>query len=121
MRVARRIAARALPVTTIDSQAGRDGTDTITSVGVVTQKKRFTEANTDRADLCAAAVDAAITTALGGFEVATASPAEAELTRSALMDGVACYLAFDSPATDPGDIIAASLPVIHRYKLPGFS
>lgn len=90
-----------------------------------------TDANTDRADICAAAVNAAITTALNGYEVEADSEAEAELTRAALLDGVAAYQAFDapsgvlnvgpdgSPVRLPVDILRASKPAIGRYAIPG--
>jgi hypothetical protein len=84
-----------------------------------------------RADLCAEAVNAAITTALNGYTVAIGSEAEAELARSALLDGVAAYQAFDAPSGVltigpdgapvrlPIDILRASWPVVHRYAVPG--
>lgn len=90
-----------------------------------------TQANEDRAELCAGAVNAAIGTALNGYEVAVDSAAEAELTRAALLDGVAAYQAFDAPSGVltvgpdgapvrlPVDVLRACRPVIQRYAIPG--
>jgi hypothetical protein len=83
------------------------------------------------ATICASAVDAAIATRLGTFVVAVGSAAEAELTRAALMDGVGAYADRDAPhgvlSLGPdgqtvrlgSDVLRASIPVIHRYVMPG--
>jgi hypothetical protein len=90
-----------------------------------------TDAQSDRARICADAVSAAIDTALNGYVVEADSAAESELARSALLDGVAAYQAFDAPSGVltvgpdgapvrlPVDILRASWPAIRRYAIPG--
>lgn len=82
---------------------------------------------------CAAQVNAAITTRLNGYTVAASSSAEAELTRTALLDGIAAYKDRDAPhgilSVGPdgevvrvgSDIVRWSAPVILRYAVPGMA
>ena len=89
------------------------------------------EADEDWADLCAAAVNAAITHDLEDYTVEAASDAEAALQRCALLDGVAAFADRDSPTGiqtlgpdgQPirlrADVLRACVPVINRYTLPG--
>ena len=88
-------------------------------------------ADEDWADLCAAAVDAAITTRLRGLVPAAASAAESELLRAAMQDGLGAYMDRDapqgiltvgpdgSPVRVRPDILRACVPVLERYTLPG--
>src|SRR5689334_20839589 len=88
-------------------------------------------ADSDWADACAAAVNAAYTTRLNGYDPASPSNAEDELTRAALMDGVAAYndrkqqygilmVGPDGDAIRVGyDVIRTGGPVIDRYAIPG--
>lgn len=90
-----------------------------------------TTADQDWADLCADAVNAAITHDLGDFEVVADSDAQHALQRCALLDGVAAYNDRDAPAGIQSlgpdgqpvrlkaDVLRACVPVIHRYTLPG--
>lgn len=90
-----------------------------------------TAADTAWADICAAAVDAAITTALNGYTVVALGPAALELTRCALADGVGAYMDRDAPQgvlmVGPdgapvrlrADILRVSVPVVARYAIPG--
>lgn len=83
------------------------------------------------ADLCAAQVNAAIETRLNGYSPATDSAAEIELTRTALLDGIAAYKDRDAPhgilsvgpdgevARTGSDIVRWSAPAIARYAIPG--
>jgi hypothetical protein len=80
---------------------------------------------------CADAVNAAVTTRLGSYS--PSADAEDELTRSALLDGVAAYKDRDAPhgilsigpdgeiARTGSDIVRWSNPVINRYLLPGIA
>lgn len=89
------------------------------------------QADEDWADICAAAVNAAITRRLNGYVVVAASAAEAELTRCALIDGVGAYLDRDAPQgvlmVGPdgqpvrirADILRASEPIVAGYAIPG--
>lgn len=87
-------------------------------------------ADKDWATLCAAAVNAAIETRLNGYTVEAASNAEAELARSALLDGLEAFRAKDArfgvltvgPDGEPVRVatdILWSVPVIARYATPG--
>lgn len=81
----------------------------------------------------AAAVNAAVTTRLNGYTVAASSAAEAELSRSVLLDGIAAYKDRDAPhgilSLGPdgeivrvgSDIVRWSAPVIARYAIPGIA
>jgi hypothetical protein len=80
--------------------------------------------------VCAAAVNAAITKRLNGYVPATASLAEAELTRSAILDGLEFFRSKDArfgvlsvgPDGEPVRVatdILWSVPVIARYATPG--
>ena len=82
------------------------------------------------ANTCAASVNAAIETRLNGYTVAAASNAEAELTKSALLDGLEAFRSKDArfgiltvgPDGDPVRVavdILWSVPVIARYAIPG--
>ena len=82
------------------------------------------------AEICAADVVAAIETRLNGYTVAAASNAEAELTKSALLDGLEAFRSKDArfgiltvgPDGDPVRVavdILWSVPVIARYAIPG--
>ena len=80
---------------------------------------------------CAAQVNAAIETALNGYTVAAAGLAEAELTRTALLDGIAANKDRDALhgilslgpdgeiARIGSDVVRWSRPVIARYAIPG--
>jgi len=80
---------------------------------------------------CAAAISAAITTRLAGLDPQLGDGAYAELTRSALLDGIAAYRGRDAPdgvlSLGPdgtavrigADILRASSPVLARYVMPG--
>ena len=82
------------------------------------------------ATLCAAAVNAAITTRLNGYTPANGSRAEAELARSAVLDGLEYFRSKDArfgilsvgqdgePVRVATDILW-SVPVINRYAVPG--
>jgi hypothetical protein len=90
-----------------------------------------TGVDTAWAATCAAAVNAAIGTRLNDYVPTVGGLAEAELTRSALLDGVAAYKDRDAPhgilsigpdgeiARTGSDIVRWSNPVINRYILPG--
>jgi hypothetical protein len=90
-----------------------------------------TGADTAWAATCAAAVNAAYTTALNGYVPASPSDAEDELTRAALLDGVTAYKDRGSPygilSVGPDgeevrvgyDVIRAGFPAIYRYAIPG--
>lgn len=82
------------------------------------------------ADICAAAVNAAITTALNGATVASPSDAEDELTRVAILDGLEMFRAKDArfgvlsvgPDGEPVRVatnLLWSVPVLARYATPG--
>ena len=84
----------------------------------------------DWADLCAGAVNAAIGTRLNGYSVEAASNAEAELSRSALLDGLEFFRSKDArfgvltvgPDGEPVRVavdLLWSVPVIARYAVPG--
>lgn len=82
------------------------------------------------ADICAAAVNAAITTRLNGVTVTSPSDAEDELTRTAVLDGLEMFRSKDarfgvlsvgpdgSPVRVAVDLLW-SVPVIARYATPG--
>lgn len=82
---------------------------------------------------CAAQVNSAITTRLNGYTVAASSDAEKELTRTALLDGIAAYKDRDAPhgilsigpdgevARVGSDVVRWSAPVIARYAVPGIA
>lgn len=88
---------------------------------------------TDWATLCADAVNAAYETALNGYDPASPSAAEDELSRAALLDGIAAFKDLNSPygilsvgpdgdAVRVGyDVIRAGRPVIDRYAVPGIA
>lgn len=80
---------------------------------------------------CADAVNAAIETALNGYDVVADSAAEAELIRCALVDGQGAYMDRDAPqgvlTVGPdgapvrlrADVLRSCVPVIDRYAIPG--
>lgn len=88
-------------------------------------------ADSDWADSCAAAVNAAVQTRLRGTVVDPGSALEAELTRAAILDGVGAFVDRASPQgilsigpdgqparLDP-NLLRASMPVLRRYTVPG--
>lgn len=89
------------------------------------------QADEDWADVCAAAVEAAIEHQMDGVTVDPGSAAEAELTRAALDDGAAAYARRKAPhgvlTVGPNgesvrlgaDIVIALRPVFRRYATPG--
>lgn len=84
----------------------------------------------DWADVCAAAVNAAIETRLNGYTVDSPSNAEDELTRAAVLDGLEFFRSKDArfgilsvgPDGEPVRVavdLLWSVPVIARYATPG--
>jgi hypothetical protein len=104
----------------------------VTGAGILTHvRKSDPDADdSDWADACAAAVEAAIAHRMADVTVDPGSNAEAELTRAALQDGAAAYIARKAPhgvivvgdgdATRLGaDLVRSLEPVFRRYALPG--
>ena len=97
------------------------------------QQPSPTAADTDWAEICAAAIEAEIEHAMVGVTVDPGSPAEAALERAALDDGAAAFLRRRAPhgilSTGPegeavrlgADIVIALRPVFRRYGTPGIA